>query len=323
VSNTSISIAYVGGAAVIIADARQARLNSERRALIVAAGVSRPAGSISHHRCAGFRTQRLTPADPFRDCRGLPDTTKGEVMGKLEGKVAVVTGGSSGMALASAKLFVEEGAYVFITGRRQEALDEAVKLIGRNVTGVRGDAANLDDLDRLFDTVKREKGRIDVLYASAGTGEAVPLGEITEQHFDAAFGLNTRGTLFTVQKALPLFNDGGSIFMTGSVASIKGFPGYSVYAGSKAALHAFARGWLNELKGRNIRVNVLHPGPIATPMQDQVLDEEGKRMFESLIPRGKMGRPEEIATVALFLASDDSSFVNGLELSVDGGFSAI
>jgi NAD(P)-dependent dehydrogenase (short-subunit alcohol dehydrogenase family) len=223
-------------------------------------------------------------------------------MGKLDGKVAVITGGSSGMALASARRFVEEGAYVFITGRRQETLDEAVRLIGRNVTGVRGDAANLDDLDRLFDTVKREKGKIDVLYASAGTGEAVPLGEITEQHFDATFGLNTRGTLFTVQKALPLFRDGGSIFMTGSVASVKGFPGYSVYAASKAALHAFARGWL---------------------MQDQVLNEEAKRMFESLIPRGKMGRPEEIATAALFLASDDSSFVNGLELSVDGGFSAI
>ncbi|MFM0041074.1 SDR family NAD(P)-dependent oxidoreductase [Paraburkholderia sediminicola] len=244
-------------------------------------------------------------------------------MGKLEGKVAVITGGSSGMALASAKRFVEEGAYVFITGRRQEALDEAVKLIGRNVTGVRGDAANLGDLDRLFDTVKREKGKIDILFASAGTGEAVPLGEITEQHFDATFSLNTRGTLFAVQKALPLFNDGGSIFMTGSVASVKGFPGYGVYSASKAALRSFARTWLNELRGRNIRVNVLSPGPIATPMQDQVLTEEAKRMFESLIPRGKMGRPEEIATVALFLASDDSSFVNGVELSVDGGFSAI
>ena len=243
-------------------------------------------------------------------------------MGKLDGKVAVITGGSSGMALASARLFVEEGAYVFITGRRQEALDEAVRLIGRNVTGVRGDAANLDNLDRLFDTVKREKGKIDVLYASAGTGEAVPLGEITEQHFDATFGLNTRGTLFTVQKALPLFNDGGSIFMTGSVASVKGYPNFSVYAASKAALRSFARTWLNELKGRNIRVNVLSPGSIAAPMQDQVLDE-AKRMFESLIPRGKMGRPEEIATVALFLASDDSSFVNGVELSVDGGMSAI
>jgi NAD(P)-dependent dehydrogenase (short-subunit alcohol dehydrogenase family) len=244
-------------------------------------------------------------------------------MGKLEGKVAVITGGSSGLALASAKRFVEEGAYVFITGRRQEALDEAVKLIGRNVTGVRGDAANLDDLDRLFDTVKREKGKIDILYASAGWGEATNLGEITEQHFDTIFDLNVRGTLFAVQKALPLLNDGGSIFMTGSVASLKGFPGFSVYSASKAALHSFARTWLNELKSRNIRVNVLHPGPIATPMQDQVLDEAGKKMFESLIPRGTMGRPEEIASAALFLASDDSSFVNGVELSVDGGLSAI
>jgi NAD(P)-dependent dehydrogenase (short-subunit alcohol dehydrogenase family) len=243
-------------------------------------------------------------------------------MGKLEGKVAVITGGSSGMALATAKLFVEEGAYVFITGRRQEALDEAVKLIGRNVSGVRGDAANLDDLDRLFDIVKREKGKIDVLFASAGRGEGAKLGEITEQHFDAAFGLNTRGTLFTVQKALPLFNDGGSIFMTGSVASVKGFPGFGVYSASKAALRSFARTWLNELKGRSIRVNVLSPGVIDTP-DSQRIDEETKRLFQSLIPRGKMGRPEEIATVALFLASDDSSFVNGVELSVDGGMSAI
>jgi NAD(P)-dependent dehydrogenase (short-subunit alcohol dehydrogenase family) len=227
------------------------------------------------------------------------------------------------MALASAKRFVEEGAYVFITGRKQEQLDEAVKLIGRNVTGVRGDVSNLDDLDRLFETVKREKGKIDVLFASAGTGEAVPLGEITEQHFDAAFDLNVRGTLFTVQKALPLFNDGGSIFMTGSNASVKGFPGFSVYAASKAALRSFARTWLNELKGRNIRVNVLVPGQVATPILEQVLTKEAKEMFESLIPRGKMGRPEEIATVALFLASDDSSYVNGAELFVDGGASAI
>jgi NAD(P)-dependent dehydrogenase (short-subunit alcohol dehydrogenase family) len=244
-------------------------------------------------------------------------------MGKLEGKVAVITGGSSGMALASARRFVEEGAYVFIMGRRQDALDQAVKLIGRNVTAVRGDAANLADLDRLFDTVKREKGKIDVLFASAGMGETSQIGEITEKHFDTTFGLNTRGTLFTVQKALPLLNEGASIFMTGSVSSVKGFPGWSVYAASKAALHVFARTWVNELKTRNIRVNVLSPGPIATPMQDRVLDEAGKRMFESLIPRGKMGRPEEIATVALFLASDDSSFVNGVELSVDGGTTAI
>jgi NAD(P)-dependent dehydrogenase (short-subunit alcohol dehydrogenase family) len=244
-------------------------------------------------------------------------------MGKLEGKVAVITGGSSGMALESAKRFVEEGAYVFITGRRQDALDEAVKYIGGNVTAVQGDASNLNDLDRLFDTVKRVKGRIDILYVSAGWGEAAMLGEITEQQFDAMFNLNARGTLFTVQKALPLLRDGASVFMTGSVASLKGFPGYSVYAASKATLHAFARGWLNELKGRNIRVNVLHPGPIATPMQDQVLTAEAKRMFESLIPRGTMGNPQEIAAAALFLASDESSFVNGIELAVDGGFSAI
>ena len=245
-------------------------------------------------------------------------------MKKLGGKIAVVTGGSSGMALESAKLFVEEGAYVFITGRRQDALDKAVKLIGRNVTGVQGDASNLDDLDRLFDTVKREKGHIDVLFASAGAGgEPEKLGSITEKNFDTLFGLNTRGTLFTVQKAIPLFNDGGSIFMTGSIASVKGWPDYSVYAGSKAALHAFARAWLNELKDRQIRVNVLSPGQIATPIQEQLFDAETMRKFESLIPRGKMGRPEEIAKVALFLASDDSSFVNGMELKVDGGTSSI
>ena len=245
-------------------------------------------------------------------------------MGKLEGKVAVITGGSSGMALATAQLFVEEGAYVFITGRRQETLDKAVKMIGRNVTGVQGDAANLDDLDRLFDTVKREKGSIDVLFASAGMGgEARKLGDITEKDFDSLFGLNTRGTLFTVQKALPLFNDGGSIFMTGSIASVKGWPNYSVYSASKAALRSFARTWLNELKDRNIRVNVLSPGQIQTPIQEQMFDAETIKQFESLIPRGKLGRPEEIATVALFLASNDSSYVNGVELAVDGGTSAI
>lgn len=244
-------------------------------------------------------------------------------MGKLNGKVAVITGGTSGMALATARLFVEEGAYVFISGRRQEALDEAVKLIGRNVTGVQGDAANLDDLDRLFDTVKREKGRIDVLFASAGSGESAKIGEITEKHFDTVFGLNTRGTLFAVQKALPLFNDGGSIIMNGSMAAVKGFPAFSVYSASKAALRSFARTWLNELKDRKIRVNVLNPGQIRTPIQEQLFDAETIKQFESLIPRGKMGNPEEIATVALFLASDDSSYVNGVELFVDGGTSAI
>jgi NAD(P)-dependent dehydrogenase (short-subunit alcohol dehydrogenase family) len=245
------------------------------------------------------------------------------IVGKLDGKVAVITGGTSGMALAGAKLFVDEGAHVFISGRRQEALDDAVKVIGRNVTGVQGDAADLADLDRLFDTVKREKGAIDVLWASAGTGEQRRLGEITEEHFDAAFGLNARGTLFTVQKALPLFNDGGSILMTGSNASVKGYPEWSVYAASKAVLQAYARVWLSELKDRRIRVNVLMPGQVATPKQEELFDEETKRQFESLIPRGEMGRPEEIATVALFLASGDSSYVNGMELAVDGGTAAI
>src|SRR6202165_5172348 len=247
----------------------------------------------------------------------------GVIVGKLDGKVAVITGATSGMARAGARCFVDEGAHVFITGRRKDELDQAVELIGRNVTGVQGDSADLDDLDRLFDTVKQEKGAIDVLWASAGVGKQSRLGEITEEDFHDAFWLNARGTLFTVQKALPLFNDGGSILMTGSNASLKGFPGFGVYAASKAALRAFARTWLNELKGRNIRVNVLSPGPIATPMQEAVLTKEAKEMFESLIPRGKMGQSEEIATVALFLASDDSSFVNGVELAVDGGFSAI
>jgi NAD(P)-dependent dehydrogenase (short-subunit alcohol dehydrogenase family) len=246
-------------------------------------------------------------------------------MGKLDGKVAVVTGGSSGMALAGAKLFAEEGAHVFITGRRKEAVDEAVTSIGRNATGVQADSANLDDLDRLFDAVRREKGAIDVLWASAGTAEQGRLGEITEEHFDATFGLNARGTLFTVQKALPLFNDGGSIFMTGSIASVRGYPSWSVYAASKAALLAYARVWLAELKDRRIRVNVLTPGQVVAPGQDQMFDDETKAAMEAreaLIPRGENGSPQEIATVALFLASNDSSFVNGMELIADGGTTA-
>jgi NAD(P)-dependent dehydrogenase (short-subunit alcohol dehydrogenase family) len=244
-------------------------------------------------------------------------------MGKLAGKVAVITGGTSGMALAGAKLFVEEGAHVFITGRRQDAVEKAVETIGRNVTGVQGDSADLGDLDRLFDTVKQEKGSIDVLWASAGTGAQSRLGEITEEDFDAAFSLNARGTLFTVQKALPLFNDGGSIFMTGSNASLRGYPDWSVYAGSKAVLPAYARVWVSELRDRKIRVNVLTPGQVGSPMLAKVMDDEAKAQFESVIPRREMGRPEEIASAALFLASDDSSYVNGMELVVDGGTTAI
>jgi len=243
-------------------------------------------------------------------------------MGKLEGKVAVITGGSAGMGLATAKLFVAEGAYVFITGRRQEQLDKAVEDIGRNVTAVQGDAGNLADLDRLYETVKSEKGHIDILYASAGVGEFAAIGAITEEHFDRIVGVNMRGTLFTVQKALPLMKDGGSIFMTGSIASIKGFPAFGVYNATKAAVRSFARTWVNDLKARNIRVNVLSPGPIETGVFDYI-PKDAKDYFVSLIPRGTIGQPEEAARVALFLASDDSSFVNGIELFVDGGTAQI
>jgi len=240
-------------------------------------------------------------------------------MGKLDGKVAVITAATSGMALATAKLFVEEGAYVFITGRRQNKLDEAVKFIGRNVTGIQGDAGNFADLDRLFETVKSEKGHIDVLFASAGYGEFdAPLGSITEENYDKTFDTNVKGTLFTVQKALPLLLDGASVIMNGSIAGSKGFEGFSVYNASKAAVRSFARTWTNDLKARKIRVNVLSPGTIDTAVFDSV-SQEVKDGFISIIPMGRMGRPEEIATAALFLASDDSSFVTGIELFVDGG----
>ena len=243
-------------------------------------------------------------------------------MKKLQNKIAVITGGTSGMALATAKLFVEEGAYVFITGRRKEQLDKAIKIIGKNVTGVQGDASNINDLDHLYDIVRKEKGKIDILFASAGKGEHADITEVTEEQFDTTFNLNVRGTFFTVQKALSLFNDGGSIILNGSIASIKGFPGFSVYSASKAAVRSFARTWTVDLKKRNIRVNVLSPGTIDTPILDP-LGQEAKDYFTSLIPRGTMGRPEEIATVALFLASNDSSFVSGIELYVDGGTSQI
>ena len=243
-------------------------------------------------------------------------------MKKLENKVAVITGATSGMALATAKLFVKEGAYVFITGRRRKELDEAVKAIGSNVTGVQGDAAKLEDLDRLFETVRAEKGHIDILYASAGLGDFAPFGQVTEESFDRMFDLNVKGTFFTVQKALPLFRDNGSIMMTGSIASIKGMPNLSAYGGSKAALHSFARTWANELKSRGIRANVISPGPIETGVFDGV-PKEAKDYFVNQIPLGRIGRPEEIATTALFLASEDSSFITGIELYVDGGMAQI
>lgn len=243
-------------------------------------------------------------------------------MGKLTGKVAVITGGTSGMALATAHSFVAEGAYVFITGRQQDKLDAAVRAIGRNVTGVLGDAASLADLDRLYEVVRQEKGKIDVLFASAGAAGFGKLGEITEEFFDSIFNLNVRGTLFTVQKALPLLSDGASILLNGSGASIKGYPANSVYSASKATLRALVRGWLVDLQDRRIRVNLLSPGAIDTPMM-AATGEDFKAQIAALIPRGEMGRPEEIAAAALFLASDDASFVNGIELFVDGGMGQI
>jgi NAD(P)-dependent dehydrogenase (short-subunit alcohol dehydrogenase family) len=238
-------------------------------------------------------------------------------MGKLQGKVAVITGGTAGIGLAVAKLFAAEGAYVFITGRRQRELDDAVREIGDNARGVRGDVANLGDLDHLYQTVG-SRGRVDIVVANAGLGEFVPLVAVTEEHFDKIFNVNVKGALFTVQKALPLLNDGGSIILVGSVASAKGTPAFAVYGASKAAVRNFVRGWTVELKDRRIRSNVLSPGPIATPLSAaQPRDTIGK--MTSTIPMGRMGEPEEVAKAALFLASDDSSFVTGIELFVDGG----
>jgi len=237
---------------------------------------------------------------------------------KLEGKTAVITGGTDGIGLATAKRFVEEGAYVFITGRRQKELDEAVKAIGANVAGVQGDIAQLADLDRLYETVAQTGKRIDIVFANAGVGEFVPFGAVTAEHFDRLFNINVRGTLFTVQKALPLLNDGGSIILNGSVASVKSTAAFGVYAASKAAVRSFVRTWTTDLKDRRIRSNVVSPGPINTPLASRQSADVIARMV-STIPMGRMGEPEEVAKVALFLASDDSSFVTGIELFVDGG----
>jgi len=249
-------------------------------------------------------------------------------MPKLEGKVAVVTGGNSGIGLATARRFVAEGAYVFITGRRQAELDAAVKLIGKNVTGVQGDVSNLADLDKLYSTVKQEKGRLDIVFANAGGGAFAPLGAITEEQFDKTFNSNVKGLLFTVQMALPLMAEGGSIILNASIVSIKGMPAFSVYSATKAAVRSFARSWTNDLKDRKIRVNAVSPGPIDTPgvrglAQNADQLQQITAGLVASVPMGRMGTSDEIAKAVVFLASDDSSFVTGIELFVDGGMAQV
>ncbi len=249
---------------------------------------------------------------------------------RLDGRIAVITGGNSGIGLATAHRFVQEGAYVYITGRRQGELDKAVQQIGRNAMAVQDDVSNLADLDRLYDTVKQQKGRIDILFANAGVFEFAPVGSITESHFDKIFNINVKGLLFTVLKALPLFQDGGSIILTASIGGSKGFEGVSVYAATKAAIRSFARSWTVDLKNRKIRVNAVSPGAISTPMASSTGMGLSTEQFEQLktslvnaVPLGRMGYPEEIAQAVSFLASHDSSYITGIELFVDGGIAQI
>lgn len=253
-------------------------------------------------------------------------------MKKLEGKVALITGGNSGIGLAIAQRFVSEGAYVFITGRRQSELDAAIKQIGSDITGVQSDVSNLSDLDRLYSEVKKQKDHIDILFANAGLGESAPLEAITEAHFNKIFSVNVKGLLFTVQKALPLFQGGGSIILNASTAGSKASTGFSVYGATKAAVRSFARSWAVELKHRKIRVNAISPGPIVTPglsgfvrdmAQNEQQIEQIKASIISSVPLGRMGSPDEVAKAVSFLASDDSSFITGIELFVDGGMAQI
>jgi NAD(P)-dependent dehydrogenase (short-subunit alcohol dehydrogenase family) len=249
-------------------------------------------------------------------------------MGKLDGKIALVTGGSSGIGLATAKRFVNEGAYVFITGRRDLELTAAVKEIGRDVTGVRGDVSNLSDLDRLFKQIAREKGQLDIVFANAGIAKYGHFGEISEELYDSIFDVNVKGLLFTVQKALPLMPDGASIILNASIVGSKGLPSNSVYSATKAAIRSFARTWTTDLKDRHIRVNAVSPGAIDTPGLSELLassqvGEQRRKMISTGIPLGRLGAPDEIAKAVVFLASDDSSYVSGVELFVDGGFAQV
>jgi len=249
-------------------------------------------------------------------------------MGRLDAKIALVTGGNSGIGLATAKRFVDEGAYVFITGRRNSELTAAVKEIGHNVTSVQGDVSNLGDLDRLFTQIKQEKGKLDIVFANAGIAKYARFGEISEELYDLIFDVNVKGLLFTVQKALPLLPDGASIILNASVVGSKGLPSNSVYSATKAAIRSFARTWTTDLKDRHIRVNAISPGSIDTPGLNELLassqaGEQRKRMISTSIPLGRFGTPDEIAKAVVFLASGDSSYISGTELFVDGGFAQV
>ncbi|RYG41224.1 glucose 1-dehydrogenase [bacterium] len=247
---------------------------------------------------------------------------------RLEGKVAVVTGGSTGIGLATAQRLVEEGAHVYITGRRQAELDAAIATIGSSVTGVRGDVSDLGDLDRLYAQIGEEKGRVDILFANAGGAVNAAIGEVTEAQFDKEFGINVKGLFFTVQKALPLIPDGGAIILNASIVGVKGFPRFSVYSATKAAVRSFARTWTTDLKDRGIRVNVVSPGPIGTPGMDGIAPtaearEEFRDQMAQAVPLGRIGQPEDIAAAVAYLASDDAKFVAGIDLFVDGGLAQV
>jgi len=247
---------------------------------------------------------------------------------KLEGKIAVITGGNSGIGLATAKRFVTEGAYVFITGRRQKQLDLAVSEIGKNVIGIQSDVSNLADIDKIYNTVKDQKNRIDIIFANAGIAQFAKLEKISEEHFDKIFSINVKGLLFTVQKLLTIFQEGGSIILNASIGSSKGVEETSVYSATKAAVRSFARTWTVDLRHRKIRVNAISPGPIDTPifsnlMQNEEQSEQFKKNIVNTVPMGRMGTPDEVAKVVSFLASDDSSYITGIELFVDGGLAQI